>query len=88
MDKWGKAETKMDRLYAGYNSLSGVLSFLPLLLLLAAGAYMAIIGEITVGTLIFFLSLHKSVTVFIMNMPMWIARFKSFTVNLSRIDVA
>ena len=88
LDKWGKAEVKKDRLYAVYNSLSGVLSFLPLLLLMAAGAYMVISGEITVGTLIVFLSLHKSVTVFIMNMPMWIANFKTFTVNLSRIDIA
>ena len=88
LDKWGKAEIKKDRLFAVYNSLSGVLSFLPLLLLLAAGAYMVISGEITVGTMIVFLSLHKSVTVFIMNMPSWIANFKAFTVNLSRIDVA
>ncbi len=88
LEKWGRAEIKKDRMYAVFNSLSGVLSFLPLLLLMVAGAYMVVSGEIRIGTLIVFLSLQKSVTVFIMNMPMWIARFKSFTVNLSRIDVA
>jgi ABC-type bacteriocin/lantibiotic exporter with double-glycine peptidase domain len=88
LERWGRAEIKKDRLYALCNSLSGVLSFLPLLLLLVAGVYMVVTREIMIGTLIFFLSLQKSVTVFIMNMPMWIANFKNFIVNLSRIDVA
>ena len=88
LEKWGKAESKKDRMYAVCNSLSGVLSFLPLLLLLAAGGYMVATGEILLGMLMVFLNLQSSVTMFIMNMPMWIANFKTFTVNLSRIDVA
>ena len=88
MEKWGIAEVKKDRMYAIFNSLSGVLSRLPLLLLLLAGSYMVLTGEILLGTLITFLNLQKSVTQFVMNLPSWIAGFKTFTVNLSRIDVA
>ena len=88
MEKWGIAEVKKDRMYAIFNSLSGVLSRLPLLLLLLAGSYMVLTGEILLGTLITFLNLQKSVTQFVMNLPSWLAGFKTFTVNLSRIDVA
>ena len=88
LERWGDAEVKKDRMYAVFNSLSGVLSRLPLLLLLLAGSYMVLTGEILLGTLIMFLNLQKSVTQFVMNLPSWIAGFKTFTVNLSRIDVA
>ncbi|MBO4514670.1 MAG: ABC transporter ATP-binding protein [Lachnospiraceae bacterium] len=88
LEKWGSAEVKKDRMYAIFNSLSGVLSRLPLLLLLLTGCYMVLTGEILLGTLIMFLNLQKSVTQFVMNLPSWIAGFKTFTVNLSRIDVA
>ena len=88
LEKWGIAEVKKDRMFAIFNSLSGVLSRLPLLLLLLAGSYMVLTGEILLGTLIMFLNLQKSVTQFVMNLPSWIAGFKTFTVNLSRIDVA
>ena len=87
LDAWGVAETKRDRMYAIYNSLSGVLSCLPLLLLLLAGCYMVLTGEILLGTLIMFLNLQSSVNLFIMNMPTWLAGFRTFTTNLSRIEV-
>ena len=87
LNQWSMLEAKKDRLYAIFNSLSGVLSRIPLLLLLFMGGLMVLSGEILLGTLILFLNLQKNVTQFIMNLPMWIARFKTFTVNLERIDV-
>ena len=77
----------MGRLSALYNTLSGILSKVPLLLLLTVGGFMVIRGDILIGTLIVFLYLQGSLTQSIMNLPNWIANFKVFTTNLSRIEI-
>lgn len=84
---WKKQWEKTGRLSALYNTLSGILSRLPLLLLLLIGSFMVIKGEIPMGTLIVFLYLQKSLTQSIMNLPNWIANFKVFTTDLGRIDI-
>ncbi len=84
---WEKQAVKKERLAAIYNTLSGVLSRIPLLLLLLAGGYMVLSGKIFLGTLIVFLNLQKSLTQSIMNLPNWMSGFKVFLVNLSRIEI-
>ena len=85
--KWTKYQTKVGRLSAFYNTLSGILSRVPLLILLLVGGYMVLNGKILMGTLIVFLNLQKSLTMTIMNLPAWISGFKVFTTNLSRIEI-
>ena len=84
---WVRSATKLERRSALYNSLSGVLSGIPLLLLLLAGGYMVLDGHIMLGTLIVFLNLQKSLMGFVMNLPAWIGGFKIFTANLTRIEI-
>lgn len=84
---WTKQQAKLGRRSALYNSLSGILSRVPLLLLLLAGGYMVVSGKILMGTLIVFLNLQKSLTQSIMNLPSWLSGFKVFTTNLSRIEI-
>ena len=86
-DYWKTEWQKMARFSALYNTLSGILSRIPLLLLLLVGGFMVIRGDILMGTLIVFLYLQKSLTMAIMNLPNWFANFKVFTTNLSRIDI-
>ena len=87
IDRWTKQQTKLGRLSAFYNSLSGILSRIPLLILLLVGGYMVLKGKILMGTLIVFLNLQKTLTQSIMNLPAWMSGFKVFTTNLSRVDI-
>jgi len=87
LTEWEKSAKRMGRRYALYNTLSGIMSRVPLLLLLAVGAYMVLDGQMLLGTLIVFLNLQKSLTQAIMNMPSWLAGFKVFTTNLSRVEM-
>ena len=84
---WEGHATKNGRLHALYNTLSGILSRVPLLLLLLVGGYMVIRGNIQIGTLIVFLNLQKSLTLSIMNLPSWLSGFQVFTTNLSRVEI-
>lgn len=84
---WTKHQTKVGRFSALYNTLSGIMSRVPLMMMLLAGGYMVIKGKILMGTLVLFLNLQNSLTQSIMNLPNWIAGFKVFTTNLSRVDI-
>lgn len=84
---WAESFRKDDRLHAVLNSLSGLLSQLPLLCLFLAGGYMVISGKITLGTFFVFLNLQNNVTGFLMNTPTFLAHFRTFTSNLNRIDI-
>ena len=84
---WEKSFKKDEQYHAVLNSISGLLSKLPLLCLFLAGGYMVISGAITLGTFIVFLNLQNNVTGFLMNTPTFLAHFRTFTSNLSRIDI-
>ncbi len=88
LNAWGKCIRKDDRLHAVLNSISGLLSQVPLLFLFLIGGYMVVSGKLTLGSLVVFLHLQASVTGFLMNTPIFIAHFRTFTSNLSRIDIA
>ena len=69
LNSWGEQEADMERLNALYNSLSGVLSRVPLLLLLTVGGYMVLKGNVMLGTLIIFLNMQNTLKQTIMNLP-------------------
>ena len=87
LENWGKYEADMEKLNALYNSLSGILSRVPLLLLLTVGGFMVLKGNIMLGTLIVFLNMQSSLTQSIMNLPSWISGFKVFTTNLDKLTI-
>ena len=87
LENWGKHEADMEKLNALYNSLSGILSRVPMLLLITVGGFMVIKGNIMLGTLIVFLNMQSSLTQAIMNLPSWISGFKVFTTNLDKLSI-
>lgn len=84
---WEKSFRKDEQFHAVLNSISGLLSKVPLLCLFLVGGYMVISGTITLGTFIVFLNLQNNVTGFLMNTPTFLAHFRTFTSNLKRIDI-
>lgn len=87
LENWGKHEADMEKLNALYNSLSGILSRVPMLLLITVGGFMVIKGNIMLGTLIVFLNMQSSLTNSIMNLPSWISGFKVFSTNLDKLKI-
>ena len=52
LNAWGKCIRKDDRLHAVLNSISGLLSQVPLLFLFLIGGYMVVSGKLTLGSLV------------------------------------
>lgn len=84
--KWGNANIKKERVSAKLMSLSGVLSFVPLLLLLGLGGYMVINGEISIGIFYIFINLSGNVSGFLQNMPIFYANFRRFGASVGRLE--
>lgn len=84
--EWGNANIKMERVSAKLMSLSGVLSFVPLLLLLGLGGYMVINGEISIGIFYIFINLSGNVSGFLQNMPKFYANFRRFGASVGRLE--
>lgn len=84
--EWEAANIRKERVCAGLMSLSGVLSFVPLLLLLGLGGFMAINAEITTGTLYIFINLSGNVSGFLQNMPGIYAAFRRFGASALRLE--
>lgn len=87
LEEWGRLETKKERISAVTNSVSGILSQLPLLILFGVGALLISKGYMTIGTLMIFLNMTGSFISTIMNLPSWIVKIKQFLVHLSRTDI-
>lgn len=87
LDAWGRAEIRLERVSAVCNSLTGALSQVPLLLLLSVGTLLIWNGSITLGTLIIFLNMQKSVLRTLMNLTSWMLSVKGFLVHLNRVDI-
>lgn len=88
LEEWGRLETKKERISAVTNSVSGILSQLPLLILFGVGALLIWRGYMTIGTLMVFLNMTGSFIRTITNLPSWVVRIKQFQVHLSRTDIA
>lgn len=86
LSKWEKTNVKKERVTAGLMSLSGVLSFVPLLLLFGAGGAMVINGEISIGIFYIFINLSGSVSGFLQNMPGIYANFRRFGASVDRLE--
>lgn len=87
LEDWAKTETKKERISAVCNSFSGILSQVPLLILFAAGVILIGKGRMTIGVLIIFLNMIKSLIRTIMNFPSWMVSVRNFLVHLSRADL-
>ena len=86
LTEWEKANVKKERVCARLMSLSGVLSFVALLLLLGAGGFMAINKEITTGTFYIFINLSGNVSGFLQNMPGIYAAFRQFDASIQGLE--
>ena len=88
LDSWAEVETKKERINAFCNSMSGILSQIPLLTLFFAGGLMIWKGAITIGTLVIFLNMIGNLLRTLMNLPSWMISVKNFLVHLKRADLS
>ncbi|MDE7131066.1 MAG: hypothetical protein K2O65_04605 [Lachnospiraceae bacterium] len=86
LSEWENTNVKKERITAGLMSLSGVLSLVPLLLLLGVGGAMVINGEISIGTFYIFINLSGNVSGFLQNMPSIYASFRRFGASVDRLE--
>lgn len=84
--QWKSSNIRKERIAAGLMSLSGVLSFVPLLFLLGFGGSMAVNGEISVGSFYIFINLSGNVSGFLQNMPGAYAAFRRFQASAGRLE--
>ena len=84
--EWESTNIRKEWVTAKLMSLSGVLSFLPLLLLLGFGGYMVIKGEISMGIFYIFINLSGNVSGFLQNMPGIYANFRRFSASVGRLE--
>ena len=84
--EWEHQTVRAERTRARLMSLSGLLSNIPLMLLFIFGGGMVINGALSIGTLYIFLNLSGNVSGIMMNMPGFIAAFRQFSVNMTRIS--
>lgn len=83
--EWQNSNIKKERIAARLMSISGLLSFVPLLLLLGIGGGMVIKGEISIGIFYIFINLSGNVSGFLQNMPNIYAGFRSFSAAVGRM---
>ncbi len=86
LSEWGNASIKKEQTSARLMSFSGVLSFVPLLLLLGFGGSMVIQEEISLGTFYIFINLSGNVSGFLQNMPGIYAGFRRFSASVDRLE--
>ena len=86
LSEWESNNVLKERVSARLMSLSGVLSFVPLLLLLGFGGFMVINGEISIGTFYIFINLSGNVSGFLQNMPNVYANSRRFGASVGRLE--
>lgn len=84
--EWETANIKKERITARLMSLSGMLSFVPLLFLLGWGGSMVINGELSIGIFYIFINLSGNVSGFLQNMPGIYAEFRRFGASVDRLE--
>ncbi len=82
---WQEASVKQERVKARLMSLAGVLSCVPLALLLGIGGSMVLRGELSMGTLYIFVNLSGNVSGVMINCSAHMAGFRRFCGNLNRV---
>lgn len=86
LSEWENTNVKKEKVTARLMSLSGVFSFVPLLLLLGFGGSMVITGEISIGIFYIFINLSGNVSGFLQNMPGIYANFRRFDASVGRLE--
>jgi len=84
--EWEKQTITAEFVQARLMSLSGLLSTVPLMILLLVGGRMVINGALTIGVLYIFLNLSRNVSGVMMNLPGYIAAFRRFTANMKLLE--
>ncbi|MDE6606395.1 MAG: hypothetical protein K2K54_01370 [Lachnospiraceae bacterium] len=84
--EWQESNIKKERITARLMSLSGLLSFIPTLMLLGFGGFMVIDGEISMGVFYIFINLSGNVSGFLQNMPGIYAGFRRFLASVCRLE--
>ena len=86
LSEWENANIRKERISARLMSLSGVLSFVPLLILLGFGGTMVINGKVSIGIFYIFINLSGNVSGFLQNMPGIYANFRRFAASVGRLE--
>lgn len=86
LSEWENANVRKERISARLMSLSGVLSFVPLLILLGFGGSMVINGKVSIGIFYIFINLSGNVSGFLQNMPGIYANFRRFGASVGRLE--
>lgn len=84
--EWEAVSIKSERVCARLMSLSGVLSFLPLLIMLCLGGLMVADGQVSVGTFYIFINLSGNISGFLQNMPGIYAGLRRFCASACRLE--
>lgn len=84
--EWETTNIRKERTTARLMSLSGVLSFFPVLVLLGFGGLMVVNGEVSIGTFYIFINLSGNISGFLQNMPGIYANFRQFSASVDRLE--
>ncbi len=82
---WKNAVVTQERTKAKLMSVSGMLSCIPLVLLMLVGGRMILQGTITIGILYVFINLSGNVSGVMINISVHLANFRRFCGNLERV---
>lgn len=82
---WKKAVVKQEKTKARLMSVSGMLSCIPLALLMFVGGSMVVQGTLTIGMLYVFINLSGNVSGVMVNISVHLANFRRFCGNLERV---
>ncbi|MBQ8800550.1 MAG: ABC transporter ATP-binding protein [Lachnospiraceae bacterium] len=82
---WNDAVVAQERVKARLMSVSGMLSCIPLVLLMSAGGSMILKGSLSIGTLYAFVNLSGNVSGVMINISVHLANFRRFCGNLERV---
>ena len=85
IDGWKEAVVVQERTKARLMSVSGMLSCIPLVLLMLAGGRMILQGTLTMGILYVFVNLSGNVSGVMINISVHLANFRRFCGNLERV---
>ena len=86
VNQWETNTIKEEKTRAKLLSFSGMLSSIPLMLLLLVGGRMVISGGMSIGVLYIFINLSGNVSGIMMNMPGYLGSFRRFSANMNRIE--
>ena len=85
IDGWKEAVVTQERTKAKLMSVSGMLSCIPLVLLMLVGGRMVLKGTLTIGMLYVFINLSGNVSGVMINISVHMANFRRFCGNLERV---